>query len=88
MYLWTNYLRISYKHILVHLGCHSITKTKQGPTYSELQELLALSEVASKKNIYTVQINETEHDREKIYVPAVQYKGRRLIHIFSSDLQP
>ena len=57
-------------------------------TYSELQELLALSEVASKKNIYTVQINETEHDREKIYVPAVQYKGRRLIHIFSSDLQP
>ena len=22
---------ISHKHILVHLGCHSITKTKQGP---------------------------------------------------------
>ena len=22
---------ISLKHILVHLGCHSITKTKQGP---------------------------------------------------------
>jgi hypothetical protein len=31
MYLWTNFLCISHKHILVHLGCHSITKTKQGP---------------------------------------------------------
>ena len=30
-YLWTNHLCISLKHILVHLGCHSITKTKQGP---------------------------------------------------------
>ena len=29
--LWTNQLCISHKHILVHLGCHSITKTKQGP---------------------------------------------------------
>jgi len=47
---------------------------------------LPFSEVASKKN--TVQINEIEHDWEKIYVPAVQYKGRRLLHTFSSDLQP
>ena len=31
MYMWTNLLCISHKHILVHLGCHSITKTKQGP---------------------------------------------------------
>ena len=30
-YLWTNHLCISLKHILVHLGCHSIIKTKQGP---------------------------------------------------------
>jgi len=30
-YLWTNHLCISLKHILVQLGCHSITKTKQGP---------------------------------------------------------
>jgi hypothetical protein len=29
VYLWTNHLCISHKHILVHLGCHSITKTKQ-----------------------------------------------------------
>ena len=31
MYLWTNHLYISHKHILVHLGCPSITKIKQGP---------------------------------------------------------
>jgi hypothetical protein len=31
MYLWTNYLCISYKTQLVHLSCHSITKTKQRP---------------------------------------------------------
>ena len=31
MYLWTNFLCISHNHILVHLGCHLITKTKQGP---------------------------------------------------------
>jgi hypothetical protein len=30
MYLWTNYLCISHKHLLVHLGYHSITKTKLG----------------------------------------------------------
>ena len=30
MYLWTNHMCISHKHILVDLGCHSITKTKQG----------------------------------------------------------
>jgi hypothetical protein len=30
LYLWTNPLCISHKHILVHLGCHSITKTKLG----------------------------------------------------------
>ena len=29
--LWANLLCISHKHILVHLSCHSITKTKQGP---------------------------------------------------------
>jgi hypothetical protein len=29
VYLWTNHLCISHKDILVHLGCHSITKTKQ-----------------------------------------------------------
>ena len=31
IYLWTNLLCISYKHILVHQSCHSITKTKQRP---------------------------------------------------------
>ena len=31
IYLWTNSLCVSHKHILVHLGCHSTTKTKQGP---------------------------------------------------------
>ena len=31
MYLWTNFLCISHQTQLVHLGCHSITKTKQGP---------------------------------------------------------
>jgi hypothetical protein len=31
LYLWTNFLCISHKHILVHLSFHSITKTKQGP---------------------------------------------------------
>jgi hypothetical protein len=31
MYLWTNHLCVSLKHILVHLDCHSITKTKQEP---------------------------------------------------------
>ena len=30
-YLWTNHMRISHLNTLVHLGCHSITKTKQGP---------------------------------------------------------
>ena len=30
VYLWTNHLCISYLNILVHLGCHSITKTKLG----------------------------------------------------------
>jgi hypothetical protein len=30
-FLWTNYLCISYLNTLVHLDCHSITKTKQGP---------------------------------------------------------
>ena len=30
LYLWTNFLCISHKRILVHLGCHSITKTNQG----------------------------------------------------------
>jgi hypothetical protein len=29
--MWTNLLCISHSHILVHLSCHSITKTKQGP---------------------------------------------------------
>ena len=29
--LWTNLLSISHLNTLVHLGCHSITKTKQGP---------------------------------------------------------
>jgi hypothetical protein len=29
MCLWTNHLCISFKHILVHLGCHSITKTNK-----------------------------------------------------------
>jgi hypothetical protein len=31
VYLWTNHLCISYLNTLVHLGCYSITKTKQGP---------------------------------------------------------
>ena len=31
MYMWTNFLYISHQTQLVHLGCHSITKTKQGP---------------------------------------------------------
>jgi hypothetical protein len=31
VYLWTNHLCISHINILVHLGCHSITKTRQGP---------------------------------------------------------
>ena len=31
MYLWINHMCISLNHTLVHLGCHSITKTKQGP---------------------------------------------------------
>jgi hypothetical protein len=31
MYLWTNHLCISHLTQLIHLGCHSITKTKQGP---------------------------------------------------------
>jgi hypothetical protein len=31
IYLWTSSLCISYKYILVHLSCHSVTKTKQGP---------------------------------------------------------
>jgi hypothetical protein len=30
VYLWTNHLCISHLNILVHLGCHSITKTKLG----------------------------------------------------------
>jgi hypothetical protein len=30
VYLWTNHLCISHKHILVHWGCHSIAKIKQG----------------------------------------------------------
>ena len=29
-YLWINHLRISHLNTLVHLGCHSITKTKLG----------------------------------------------------------
>jgi hypothetical protein len=29
VHLWTNLFCISHKHILVHLDCHSITKTKQ-----------------------------------------------------------
>jgi hypothetical protein len=47
--MWTNLLCISHNHILVHLSCHSITKTKQGPftrlwwliRESSLQETLA-----------------------------------------------
>jgi hypothetical protein len=31
MYLWTNHMCISHKTQLVHLSCHSISKTKQGP---------------------------------------------------------
>jgi hypothetical protein len=31
MYLWTNHLCISRLNTLVHLSCHSIIKTKQGP---------------------------------------------------------
>jgi hypothetical protein len=31
LYMWTNFLCISHKYILVHLGCHLITKTKQEP---------------------------------------------------------
>jgi len=31
IFMWTNLLCISHKHILVYLSCHSITKTKQGP---------------------------------------------------------
>jgi len=31
VHLWTNLMCISHKHILVYLGCHSITKTKQVP---------------------------------------------------------
>jgi hypothetical protein len=31
MYLWTNHLCISHLNPLVHLGCYTITKTKQGP---------------------------------------------------------
>jgi hypothetical protein len=33
-YIWTNHLCISLKHILVHLSCHSITKTEQGHSIS------------------------------------------------------
>jgi hypothetical protein len=33
MYLWTNHLCISHQTQLVHLGCHSITKTKQDLSY-------------------------------------------------------
>ena len=29
MYLWTNHMCISHKHILVYLDCHSIIKTEQ-----------------------------------------------------------
>jgi len=31
VYMWTTHLCILLKHILVYLGCHSITKTKEGP---------------------------------------------------------
>ena len=31
VFLWTNLLCKSLNHTLVHLGCHSITKTKQRP---------------------------------------------------------
>jgi hypothetical protein len=41
VYLWTNLLCISHKHILVHLGCHSITKTKLG-TFQPITSLYVL----------------------------------------------
>ena len=41
--LWTNLLCISHLNTLVHLGCHSITKTKQGPFNDELWFLLVLN---------------------------------------------
>ena len=31
VYLWTDHMCISQLNTLVHLGCHSTTKTKQGP---------------------------------------------------------
>ena len=31
VFVWTNTCVSQHKHLLVHLSCHSITKTKQGP---------------------------------------------------------
>jgi hypothetical protein len=35
--MWTNLLYISHNYILVHLSCHSITKTKQDVSFSHGQ---------------------------------------------------
>ena len=44
VYLWTNHRCISHLNTLVHLGCHSITKTKQGPfRWPAVARVLAVS---------------------------------------------
>jgi hypothetical protein len=45
-HLWTNLLCISLKHILVHLGCHSITKTKLG-TFQDHNAFISTNKVPS-----------------------------------------
>jgi hypothetical protein len=49
IYLWTNHLCISYLNTLVHLGCHSIIKTKQGPFTGAPARISAGSEVRRRR---------------------------------------
>ena len=56
VYLWTNHLCISHLNTLVHLGCHSITKTKQGPftnTYTSdtTMSLILLDVMAPRREL-------------------------------------
>jgi hypothetical protein len=59
MYLWTNHLCISHKIQLVHLSCHSITKTKQGP-FTCVVVTLATPESKTKKPAHVLTWNTTE----------------------------
>jgi hypothetical protein len=65
MYLWTNHMCISHKTQLVHLSCHSITRTKQGP-FTLTSNSVAQKTVKSKIQFVQLSLSQSILQQKKL----------------------